>query len=272
MSGESGWDDLSKSSSGERAYSLSRFLGKTLSATLAPVGLSEISSELIDLLVADPAVKRRDRFISDLERRIRSLEEDGSLSISDLENNEEVAALLFRSIQVAMHSSGQKKLLAVREAAINGIISAAGQNANPAQMIVNLIDQMTEYHIILLVWENSARQSYTVAQVRDEGGEEARRACFYGQSVFTDPSKLNFPVCIYDWGDLRLYVEQSDYTAFKIAHTGLVAMGLLRPVLRKESYTVDRVVERRTTPEIAGYEVSDLGKFVYSFITSASAP
>ncbi|WP_323783164.1 hypothetical protein, partial [Leisingera sp.] len=53
---------------------------------------------------------------------------------------------------------------------------------------------------------------------------------------------------------------------FKLAHADLVTMGLLDPILRQEEYLEGRVVERRTTPEIIGHQISELGAFVNEFI------
>lgn len=45
-------------------------------------------------------------------------------------------------------------------------------------------------------------------------------------------------------------------------------MNLLEPVLKKEEYKEGRMVRQRNTPDIAGYQVSELGAFVCEFIRS----
>ena len=259
-------DDLSKTTNEESLYRVSKFLAKAAVGVVAPIGLSAIATELFDLVVSDPAVKRRDRFLMDLARRLDSLEAEGKLSLSDLLENEEAAALLFRATQAAMRSSGERKFQAIRETALNGILSAAAREGSPAQVVVGLLDRITEYHVILLSWENRGHRHYTLGDLRSEQGEQARRSLFYGQPVFVDKAQLKSPVAIFSYVDWGLYVERNEYDAFKLAHADLVATGLLKPILGKEEYLEGRVVKRRTTPEAIGYEVSDLGRIVCDLI------
>lgn len=72
-------DDLGKTSHQEHLYRVSRFLVKATAGALAPVGLNGLVVELFDLLVSDPAAKRRDRFMEGLARRLYSLEAEGRI-------------------------------------------------------------------------------------------------------------------------------------------------------------------------------------------------
>lgn len=264
-------DDLSRSTNSERLHRAVRFLAKATVGVVASSEVSAIAAELFDLVVSDPAVKRRDRFMMDLAKRMENLEAEGKLSLHDLLSNEEAAALLLRSTQAAMRSSGEKKLQAIREAAAKGMISAAAQQSSSAQIVVGLLDRMTEYHVIVLLWENRERQHYTLRELRDDQGEEARRSFFYGQPVFTDKTELESPVSVYNYMDWGLYVERSEYTAFKLARADLVTMGLLKPALGEEQYMEERQVKKRTTPEIVGHRISELGKFVFDYIANGAS-
>jgi hypothetical protein len=183
-----------------------------------------------------------------------------------LKDNEEVAALLMRATQAAMRSSGEQKLRAIREAALRGLLSGETPNTSPAQTVVGLLDRMTEYHVILLVWKRLPRAGYTLRDLQADEGEEARRSYFYGQPVFTDKMKLKDPVGVLSYLDWGLYVERDDHTAFKLALWDLAAMGLLKPVLAQEEYLEGRVVKKRATSEIVDHEISELGKLVCDFI------
>lgn len=268
MANEATREDLSKYANSEQLYKLSKFLAKSVAGVLAPVGLAAITTELFDLIVGDPAAKRRDRFLMDLARRIDGLADEGRLTLNDLKDNEEVAALLFRAAQAAMRSSGEKKFSAIRECALKGLLSANAKNASLAQIVVGLLDRMTEYHVILLYWESRAHPSYRLGRIQAEDGDEARRSFFYGQPVFMDPKELEAPVAVFTYMKWGLYVERDDDTAFRLARADLAALGLLRPVLMVEQYLDGREFKRRTTPEIDRYELSELGRLVCGFMTS----
>jgi hypothetical protein len=173
-------DDLSRESHKEHLYKVARFLTKGAGGILAPIGLSTLVSESFDLFVKDPATKRRDRLLMDLMEQVARLTQDGRLSISDLQDNDDVAAVLVRATQAAVRSSGEEKLRALREAALKGMLSAAARVASPAQVIIGLLDRMTEHHVIRLEWEIRERMFYTYGDLDAESSEEKRRAatCF----------------------------------------------------------------------------------------------
>lgn len=163
-----------------------------------------------------------------------------------------------------MRSSGEKKLQALRDAATRGLIGEDRAKAAAAQLVVGLLDRMTEFHVIILLWEGGPRRSYSLGQIKD--CDEARRSLFYGEPVYTEPSLLDEPVALRRELDLGIYVEKSVKTAFDLARADLAATGLLQPVLKTEQVLEGRTMKRRRTPDIAGYELSDLGKFACEFI------
>lgn len=268
MANESKEDDLNQTSPNERLYRAFKFIAKSSAGSLAPVGLSSIANEIFDLIVSDPAVRRRDRFIMDSAARIAALEEAGQISLESLLDNEESAAILLRAVQAAMRSSGEQKLNALQEAALKGILSSVVGKGSSSQIVIGLLDQMTEYHVILLLWEFHPRNHYTLGQLQSKEGDEARRSYFYGQPVHTNPKELKNPVSVFKSGGWGLYVEREDSISFRLAREDLIAMNLLEPVLKKEEYKEGRMVRQRNTPDIAGYQVSELGAFVCEFIRS----
>lgn len=261
-------DNLLQTSQHEHLYKISKFLLKSSAGVLAPVGLSNIATELFDLVVSDPASKRRDRFLMDLAVRVEGLEASGQISLDNLLGNEEAAALLIRAVQAAMRSSGDQKLHALREVALKGVVSSSAGNTSPAQIVVGLLDRMTEHHLVMLLWENRPQKLYTLGQVQAEEGDEARRSHFYGQPVFTDRAQLKNPVKVFSYMDWGLYVEKDDQISFKLARADLATMGLLEPILGQEEYLEGRVVKTRTTPDRVGYQISELGTFVCDCISA----
>jgi hypothetical protein len=266
-------DDLSRESHKEHLYKVARFLTKGAGGILAPIGLSTLVSESFDLFVKDPATKRRDRLLMDLMEQVARLTQDGRLSISDLQDNDDVAAVLVRATQAAVRSSGEEKLRALREAALKGMLSAAARVASPAQVIIGLLDRMTEHHVIRLEWEIRERMFYTYGDLdaESERGEAARRNLFYGQPVFSSPEGLASPLQLHSGSGRSVFVEKDDHSAFQLAQADLVAMGLMEPLYRQEEYRDNEdplLIKSRPVAEVAGYRISQLGVTVCAFISS----
>lgn len=252
----------------ERAYKVFRYIGKSGIAAVATGGASAILAEMLDLLVTDPAEKRRDRLLFELAVRIDELEQAGRLTVESLIGSEEVAALIIRTTQAAVRSSGDQKLVALRETALKGLVAAREVGSGPAQVVVGLLDRMTEHHVVLLAWEDRKRRNpfWPAAAYNDPADDTARRSKFYGQPVFVDPAGLLDPVQLFSPGRLSIYVERAEQQAFQLAHADLIAMGLLEPVLKQERELRGREVVQRITPEVRGYKISKLGETVCAYI------
>lgn len=259
---------LAKPDNAEEFYKFSKFITKSIAGGLAPVGLSGLATEFFDLVVSDPAVKRRDRIIVEIVNRLVQLEQSGRILLSDLEGDEEVAALLFKTVQAAMRSSGENKLLSLRNAAVRGIAEKSPTGANAAQTVVSTLDRMTELHVIALSWLKNSNNHYTIGAIADGPVDSvACRSCFYGQPVTRDKASLKDPVMVWYHPQSSLYVERREHDAFALAHAELVAMGLLSPIYKKRARQVERRVEYETTSEIETYEVSQLGTFVLKYLS-----
>lgn len=259
-------DDLSKISALEHLFKTARF-GTKAAVGLVPIpGLSSIAAELFDLVVSDPAAKRRDRFLTSLADRLAALEADAVIKLESLLDDENIAAVMYRSAQAAMRSSGERKLVALRNAAIRGIVGSTPEKSSQAQTVIGFLDRMTEHHVIRLAWEAKAEVFYTMGEVMDPANEIARRSFFYGQPVTDSPEALIKPVCLRSWPGGGIYVESDQAMAFELALADLVAMGLMTPVLVEEEYLEGREVRRRLTPRVHGYRISEMGRYVDAMI------
>lgn len=169
-----------------------------------------------------------------------------------------------------MRSSGKRKFDALREAAIKGLLSGEARSASPAQIVIGILDRMTEHHIILLQWEiNKNKKLYTLGDMSDHENHEAQQSRFYGQPVYIDKSLLKNPSCIAVINNnFNAFVERDDQISFELASSDLVSLGLLEPVYRSESYTENRIIKSRKTSEIERYKISRLGVFVYDYINN----
>jgi hypothetical protein len=57
-----------------------------------------------------------------------------------------------------------------------------------------------------------------------------------------------------------------------LAYADLAALGLLTAIPEQETYVENRHQKQRPTGKIAGYAISELGKFVVQYIEPVDAP
>lgn len=176
-------DDLNASTNAERAYDVGSFMVKATAGVLAPVG-GGVLAAAFDLIVTDPAIRRRDKFLTDVNERLTEMEQSGVIRAKDLEDSEEISSLLLKAVQTATRSSGKQKLEALKEIVVKGITAKEAASASQAQVMLALVDRITEYHIIALNWRSAPRRQYSPGQIRDNIPEGARQSLHYGQPVF----------------------------------------------------------------------------------------
>ncbi len=254
-------EDLTKPTNGEHTYRMLKFLTKSIVQFLPP-GASGTASELFDLLVSDPAVKKRDRFMMDLANRLDELAENAVFDPASLIHNDDISAFLLHAVQIAVRSRGVEKLEALKEVAARGTIASDEEERAPAYVAMGIIDRLTEYHIIRLRWEVKPRRSYTYGEVKAGNFEDLH----YGQPTFSDPSVLKNPTEVFNFQGTIRYVEKQSVLNFRLAYADLAAMGLLTAVPEQEIYVENYRQKQRPTGEIAGYVPSELGKFVVQYI------
>lgn len=264
-------DDLKVTSNSEKLYRVASFLFKATSGALADPSTSAVLNETFDLIVTDPGVRRRDRFIVALDERLTELEKAGIITVQDLEDSTEISALLLRSIQAATRSSGTRKLQALLEVAIRGVTSKEASAASNAQVMLSLVDRMTEHHIIALHWMTLSKRNYTLGQFMDRTVSGARESLHYGQPVYEKPDGLKNPSKIHSfWPDFAIYVEYDDRVAFEVAEADLRALGLTEAHYKTESFMVGRKVHQRQSSVVAGHKVSKLGMHLLSWMGIAA--
>ena len=260
-------NDLTKPNSEERSFKVMKFMAKSL-LQLLPPGASGTATELFDLLVSDPAVKRRDRFIMDLAERLEVLAEKAVFDPASLIENDDVSAFLLHAVQIAVRSRGAEKLEVLREVAARGTIAGDDDERAPAYVAMGIIDRLTDYHIIRLRWEAKPQRSYTYGQVKAGNFQSLH----FGQPTFSDRSLLKRPVEVFNFEGVVRYVEQQSVLNFRMAYADLAAMGLLTAVPEQEAYIEDNHQKKRPTGKIAGYIVSELGKFVVQYSEPVEVP
>lgn len=261
-------DNLRTSTNKEHLHRVSSFLLKASAGILAPAG-GGVLSAMFDLVVSDPAIRRRDKFLVAVDKRLTAMEQAGLLHARDLEDNEEISALLLRATQAATRSSGERKLSALKEIVVKGVTAKEAAGASYAQVMLALVDRMTEHHIIALHWMKVPKRLYTLGQIRDNPQPGMRESLFYGQPVYTDKSSLVNPSAIWSYdSEFSLYVEHSEQVAFHIAEADLSALGLVEPVYRLKEVKEGWKSFREPSSEIVGHKVSSLGEHLLDYIAS----
>lgn len=262
-------DDLNTPTNAERAYDVGSFIAKTTATVLAPIGGGVLAAGY-DLFVKNPATKRTNNFLVDLDQRVTEMEAAGLISVKDLENNEVISSLLLQAIQTATRSSGEKKIEALKEIVIKGITSKEAASAFEAQVMLTLADRMTEHHIIALHWKSIRPHGYGLEDFENDSSGNARKVLHYGQPVFENANELIDPVIIYKSqiigrAPFFLYVEKSSKIAFEFAEQELTSLGLTERVYRTENYREDRKIKQRTTNDIVDVKLSSRGKYFLEY-------
>lgn len=134
-------DDLSKPSADEGLFKVAGFLAKS-TIGLMPGG--SVLAELLTLVVADPAGKRRDRFLMDLAARVEAQQ----LDLKELASDERVSAIVLTAVQVAQRSTGEEKLRSLREATMRGLTHVSERDRT--LLALGIVDRLTDPHIVSL--------------------------------------------------------------------------------------------------------------------------
>ena len=239
-------DDLTKKTPDENAYKALKFLTKSL-VQLVP-GFGGTASEFFDLVISDPAMKRRDRFMMELAERLDSLVEQGQLELKDLLDNEEANVLLIQSIQIALRSRGELKIEALRNATINGLLHKP-EEEHLGLLVVGLLDRLTEPHISMLnefacLPGSDKRMTYD-------------NASMVGISFSTDPR----PTANITSGKQE-YFDGRNRQINQLILSDLVSMGLLRTHLELPAGGVSSWSTEPSKNGIDHLALSDLGKLV----------
>lgn len=148
--------------------------------------------ELFGLAFNDPATKRRDQVISNIEERLQLLESEG-YDIKKLADNEEFLSITMQAYQIAMRTHQLDKRIALMNAIYN--TPKLSIDENEKIMYLNYIDQFNEWHLRILMFLNNPRVALEGIKVPEYvmGGKETllleafpelkERRSFYDQIV-----------------------------------------------------------------------------------------
>jgi len=129
---------------------------KDIAYTLTKAGVGSIpvigtaASEILSLIVASPLEKRREKWFLEIGEKLKELEENNDLQISELSQNEIFIDIVIQTTQNALKTSNELKRRCYKNILIN---SASEKSIDEAeiQIYINLIDSFTDWHIKIFV-------------------------------------------------------------------------------------------------------------------------
>lgn len=118
------------------------------------------ASELLGLL-SSPIAQRRDNWLTDLERRLRELEDrTAEFKFEDLGQNEQFVSATVIATQAATRTTQQEKLRALQNAVLNAAVGTIPDEVRQAAFLA-LIDRFQPAHLRILqtfqTWPNSGQ-------------------------------------------------------------------------------------------------------------------
>ncbi|NUU80065.1 hypothetical protein [Paenibacillus xylanilyticus] len=119
--------------------------------------LGNYLSEAFDLLVTQPAEKRKENIILMMDERLHRLE-NTSIDLNSLAENELFLSSVLQATQIAMRTHQNDKLIAL----INSITNVATDislNDSKVQMFLSFIDGFNEWHLRLLLFFDDPKGS-----------------------------------------------------------------------------------------------------------------
>jgi len=123
---------------------------RTIRASLAAVPvLGGTSVEIFNALIEPPMAKRKTEWMIQVTDALNSLFEKGILTEQDLQHNEKFFTTLVHASTIAIRNHDQKKLEALRNVVLNSALPNAPDDTLQ-QLLLNLIDSCTSWHIALL--------------------------------------------------------------------------------------------------------------------------
>lgn len=124
-----------------------------------PIG-GAAATELLNAIVAPPLDGRRQKWMERVGIALRKLEQSKGVNLEDLQNNDVFLDTVIQATQLALRTSQEEKLEALRNAILNATLDDFPEVAMQ-QMFLNFIDFLTVWHIRLLTFLNDPAECAT---------------------------------------------------------------------------------------------------------------
>ncbi len=105
--------------------------------------------ELFNRIIVPPLTRRRDAWLNDLAEQFAKMEQEGRVSIENLQHNDEFVSTVMQASQVAVRNHQQEKIEALRNAVLN---TAIGQSPDDSkrEMFLGFVDVFSVTHLRIL--------------------------------------------------------------------------------------------------------------------------
>lgn len=108
-----------------------------------------IVGEIFDFIFTDPAIKRRDDWVEDLEKRIVALESKYPNIIDTIKESQLAISATFYACSMALKTTNHEKLEVFQNIILNTALKPNYEEYK-IQMFLSMVDTFTEWHIRLL--------------------------------------------------------------------------------------------------------------------------
>ncbi|RRB07402.1 hypothetical protein [Larkinella rosea] len=137
--------DINKTSKADILYA-------TVKAGLGSIPvLGSAATELFGLVVTPPLDKRRQEWMNEVAEKIKLLEQNNLVDFSSLSQNEQFIDTIVQASSIAIKTSEQEKIVALRNAVINTALNEAPDKTK-SQIFLNLVDSFTVWHLTILTF------------------------------------------------------------------------------------------------------------------------
>lgn len=113
--------------------------------------LGSAASELFGLVVTPPLDKRRQKWMNEVAEKIKILEENNQIDFQSLSQNEQFIDTVIQATSIAIKTSDQEKLSALKNAVVNIALNDTVEKTK-SQIFLNLIDSFTVWHLTILTF------------------------------------------------------------------------------------------------------------------------
>ena len=104
--------------------------------------------ELLNAVLAPPLERRRDHWMEEVAQRLKDLEAKTGVPLEELAKNDVFVDTVLHATHIALRTSQQEKLQALRNAVANAATSSA--NAVTQHMFLEWIDRFSDWHLLAL--------------------------------------------------------------------------------------------------------------------------
>lgn len=142
--------DINKPSKEDVAYAV-------VKATLGSIPvLGSAATEVFGLVITPPLDKRRQAWMNEVAEKLKFLEENSQIDFLSLSQNDQFIDTVIQATTIAIKTSEQEKILALRNAVINTALNETPDKTK-SQIFLNFVDTFTVWHLTILTFFNNPK-------------------------------------------------------------------------------------------------------------------